>query len=540
MHKTDPIDGLGQEAALSGREKLIAVREDAVALREVAVALRESETRVAQEAALASSSEHIHLLQRANAHLVIASIDASKEAEQVKSAKVRLEHLAYHDGLTDLPNRMLCQDRLGQAIEVARRHGRQLAVMFMDLDRFKHINDTLGHGVGDQLLKSVAQRLVACIRHSDTVSRHGGDEFVLLLAGIEHAEDAAQFAQKILTRLAQPHHIEGHDLCVSVSIGIAIYPADGRDVDTLLKSADTALYHAKEQGRNNYKFFEPKMNARAVERQVIEVSLRRALECQEFVLHYQPKITLHDGAMVGVEALIRWQHPQRGLLQPGEFVAIAEDCGLIRPIERWALRAACMQSQVWLQSGLPPITVAVNMSALELRAGDFLANLRSILEETGLPPRYLELEIAESVLVRDVEAAASVLHGIAKLGVKLTIDDFGSGYFSLSSLKRFPITRLKIDKSFVRQMTCNADDASIVNAVIRLGKCLRRRIVAEGVQTREQHARLLAMQCDEGQGDYFGPPVVATAIATLLEAGISHAQPLWRAGPRPERMGSRG
>lgn len=552
MHKTKSPEEISHEATLVSREKLVAVREDAAQarenvsdlredavllregatlaregesnVREGAVTLREAEIRAAEDAVLASSADHIDMLQQANAHLVIAMIDANKLTEQVKSATVKLDHLAHHDGLTDLPNRLLLQDRLGQAIEAARRQGRQLAVLFMDLDRFKHINDSLGHGVGDQLLKSVAQRLVACIRHSDTVCRQGGDEFVMLLSGIEHAEDAAQFAQKILTELALPHSIDSHDLHVSVSIGIGIYPADGKDVDTLLKSADTAMYHAKENGRNNYKFFEPEMNARAVERQAIEASLRRALERQEFVLHYQPKIALHDGAIVGVEALIRWQHPQRGLLQPNEFVSIAEDCGLIRPIGRWVLREACMQAKAWLHAGLPPITMAVNTSALEFRADDFLENLRTILKETCLAPNYLEIELTESVLIRDAEAAESVLHGIAKLGVKLAIDDFGTGYSSLSYLKRFPIDTLKIDKSFVHQMTSNADDASIVNAVISMGKSLRQRIIAEGVETPEQHASLLALHCDEGQGYHFGRPVVAGAIAALLKTGIS--QPL--------------
>ena len=562
MQTPKTIEEIGHEATLVSREKLVSVREDAAELRdsvsnlredavllregatqaregessvrEVAATFRESEIRAAEDAALASSAEQINMLQQANAHLVIAAIDANKLTEQVRTAKVKLDHLAHHDSLTDLPNRMLLKDRLGQAIEAARRHGGQLAVLFMDLDRFKHINDSLGHSVGDHLLKSVAQRLVACIRQSDTACRQGGDEFVLLLSGIEHAEDAAQFAQKILTELALPHHIDGHDLHVSVSVGIGIYPTDGKDVDTLLKSADTAMYHAKENGRNNYKFFEPEMNARAVERQAIEASLRRALERQEFLLHYQPKIALHDGTIVGVEALIRWQHPQRGLLLPDQFVSIAEDCGLIRPIGRWVMREACMQAQAWLQAGLPPITMAVNTSALEFRADDFLTNLRAILQETRFAPHCLEIELTESVLIRDAEAADAVLHGIADLGVKLAIDDFGTGYSSLSYLKRFPIDTLKIDKSFVTHMTSNADDASIVNAVISMGKSLRQRIIAEGVETREQHASLLALRCDEGQGYYFGRPVVASAIAALLKTGKPQPQPQTKTDTVPQ------
>ncbi|MES2952544.1 MAG: EAL domain-containing protein [Pseudomonadota bacterium] len=478
------------------------------------------------EAFRAAAARHIDLLQQANAHLVIATMDAKRLTEQVETAKAELDHLAHHDGLTDLPNRILLQDRLGHAIEVARRHhNAQLAVLFLDLDGFKHINDSLGHGVGDQLLQSVAQRLVACVRQSDTVSRQGGDEFVVLLSEIEHAEDAAQSAQKILDALALPHPIDGRNLHISVSIGISVCPADGQEPDTLLRCADTAMYHAKESGRNNFKFFKQEMNTRAVERQTIEYGLRLALEHQEFVLHYQPKIVLDSGTIVGVEALIRWQHPQRGLLHPVEFVSIAEDCGLIQPIGRWVLREACLQAQAWQLAGLPPVTVAVNASAVEFRAEDFLENLRATLEETGLAPHYLEIELTESVLIRDTQSAASVLHAIANLGVKLAIDDFGTGYSSLSYLKRFPIDTLKIDQSFVNHMTHNADDASIVNAVISMGKSLRQRIIAEGVETPEQHASLLALHCDEGQGYYFGRPVAAAALTPLLRTGVLHPPP---------------
>jgi diguanylate cyclase (GGDEF)-like protein len=464
-------------------------------------------------------------LQEANAHLVIATIEARKLAEQVETTKVQLDHLAHHDVLTDLPNRILLQDRLSQAIEFARRQGRQLAVMFMDLDRFKHINDSLGHAVGDQLLQSVAQRLVGCVRHSDTISRQGGDEFVLLLPFIEHAEDAALSAQKMLAALALPHRIDRHDLHISVSIGISIYPDDGQDAETLIKSADTAMYYAKENGRNNYKFFEQDMNARAVQRQSIEVSLRRALERQEFVLYYQPKINLHSGTIVGVEALIRWQHPERGLLPPAQFVPIAEDCGLILPIGRWVLREACLQLRAWLQAGLPPITVAVNTSALEFRAKDFLENIRATLEDTRSEPRYLELELTESILMRDAKSTDSMLHVLADLGVKLAVDDFGTGYSSLSYLRQFPIDTLKIDQSFVNRMTSNPDDATIVSAVISMGKSLKQRVIAEGVETPEQYRFLLAQHCDEGQGYYFCRPVVAEVLATLLQTGFSPTLP---------------
>jgi diguanylate cyclase (GGDEF)-like protein len=438
----------------------------------------------------------------------------------LQSTKVELDHRAHHDTLTDLPNRILLQDRLSQAIDLAQRQGKQLAVMFMDLDQFKHINDSLGHAVGDQLLQSVAQRLAGCVRQSDTVSRQGGDEFVVLLPQVEHAEDAALSAQKLLVALAPPHRIDRFDLHISISIGISLYPDDGQDAETLIKSADTAMYHAKENGRNNYQFFAPSMNARAVQRQSIEASLRRALERQEFVLHYQPKINLHSGAIVGVEALIRWQHPERGLLPPAQFVPIAEDSGLIVPIGRWVLSEACRQTQAWLQAGLPAITVAVNTSAVEFRAPDFLENIRSTLATSGLAPRSLELELTESVLMRDAEATNAMLHALSELGIKLAVDDFGTGYSSLSYLRQFPIDTLKIDQSFVNQITHNPDDATLVSAVISMGKSLKQRVIAEGVETPEQVAFLRDQQCDEGQGYYFGRPVAAEALAALLQTGV--------------------
>ena len=539
---------MGDEAVVLSREKSATAREDAADLREDAADLREEATHLREGAAQiregevheregeatareqeirvadtleAASGDRMIRLQQANAHLVIASIEAQKLTDQVEAAKVELDHLAHHDVLTGLPNRILLQDRLSQAIELARRQCTQLAVMFMDLDQFKHINDSLGHGIGDQLLQSVAQRLVACVRQSDTVSRQGGDEFVLLLPHIEHAEDAALSAQKLLAALVPPHRIDRHELHISVSIGISIYPDDGQDAETLIKSADTAMYHAKENGRNNYKFFEQSMNARAVQRQSVEASLRRALERQEFVLHYQPKINLHSGTIVGVEALIRWQHPELGLLLPAQFVPIAEECGLILPIGRWVLREACLQARAWQDAGLAPITVAVNTSAIEFRAKDFLENLRVTLEEAHLEPRYLELELTESVLMRDAGSTDSVLHALAGLGVKLAVDDFGTGYSSLSYLKQFPIDTLKIDQSFVNQITSNPDDATIVSAVIGMGKSLKQSVIAEGVETSEQLAFLQTQGCDEGQGLYFSPPVTAEGLIALLRTGIS-------------------
>ena len=528
---------LSREKAAAAREGAADLREDAAHLREGAAQVREGEAQGREGAATSrereiraaeaqgASDDHILMLQQANAHLVTASIEAHKLTEQVQDVKDNLEHLVHHDVLTDLPNRTLLQDRLGQAIELARRQGRRLAVMSMDLDQFKHINDSLGHAVGDQLLQSVARRLVGSVRQSDTVSRQGGDEFVLLLPYIERAEDAMLSAQKVLAALAPPHHIDGHELHISASIGISIYPEDGQDAETLIKNADSAMYHAKENGRDNYKFFEQSMNVRAVERQFIEASLRHALERQEFVLHYQPKINLLSGAIVGVEALIRWQHPQRGWVLPAQFVPIAEDCGLILPIGRWVLREACRQARAWQDAGLPPITIAANTSALEFRARDFLENVRMTLEESRLEPRYLELELTESVLMRDAEATGSLLRALAGLGIKLAVDDFGTGYSSLSYLRQFPIDTLKIDQSFVSRMSHNPDDAAIVSAVISMAKALRLHVIAEGVETAEQLAFLLAQHCDEGQGYFFGRPMAAEALAVLLQTGVSPSLP---------------
>ena len=513
----------GGEAALAQREKLVEMREDAALLRENAALLREL-TSASRELELHTAALGTHSMLQQD---VVGAIvkQAHKLAEQVETAKSTLDRSSSHDVLTGLPNRILLQQRLGLAIDLARRQGTRLAVFFLGLDRFKHINDSLGHAIGDQLLQAIAQCLVPCVRHSDTVSRAGGDEFVLLLPCIEDADSAAACAQKMLAALARPQRIAGHDLYLGASIGIAIFPDDGADAATLMNSADSAMYHAKENGGNHYLFFEADMNARAVQRQVIEASLRRALERQEFVLHYQPKINLQSGSIVGVEALIRWQHPEQGLLAPSEFVAVAEDCGLILPIGRWVLREACLQAQAWRRAGLPPISIAINTSALEFRAKDFLENIRATLAETGMPPHCLELELTENVLMRDTEASNFVLRALTDLGVKLAVDDFGTGYSSLSYLRQFPIDSVKIDQSFVTQMSSNPDDASIVTAVISMGQSLKKCVVAEGVETQEQAAFLRAQHCDVGQGYYFGRPAPAADLAAhfrRLKHSVQH------------------
>ena len=410
---------------------------------------------------------------------------------------------------------MLLHDRLTQAIGLARRHGHHLAVLFLDLDRFKHVNDSLGHETGDRLLQSVGARLTTCVRRSDTVSRQGGDEFVLLLSEVEHADAAAAVAHKVIATLAAPHAVAGHELHVTTSIGISIYPDDGQDAETLMKSADTAMYCAKDAGRNNYQFFTPEMNARAVERQWIEAGLRRALERQQFELHYQPKMNLETGAMSGAEALIRWRHPERGLIFPTQFVPIAEDSGIIVPIGRWVMREACREARSWIDAGRP-MAVAVNVSAIELRDPDFLDHVCSALTESRLEPRYLELELTESVLMQHTESTASVLQALRNMGVQIAIDDFGTGYSSLSYLQKFPVDTLKVDQSFIHEITAHPDCAPIVSAVISMGKSLNHRVIAEGVETLEQLSFLQARQCGEGQGYCFSPPLAAEAFASLL------------------------
>jgi diguanylate cyclase (GGDEF)-like protein/PAS domain S-box-containing protein len=465
------------------------------------------------EAAIEDSTAPIHDRRGA----VTGAVMVFHDATAARAMTVKMSYLAQHDSLTDLPNRVLLNDRLSEAITLSGRHQRKLAVLFLDLDRFKHINDSLGHVVGDCLLQSVARRLFTCVRNSDTVGRQGGDEFVLLLWEVRHAEDAAITAANILEALRKPHHIGEHELHITASIGIVTYPDDGTDAATLMKKADLALYHAKETGRDSYQFFKPEMNARAIERQSLENGLRYAIERRELVLHYQPKLNLATGGIIGVEALIRWRHPQRGLVLPGKFIAIAEDSGLIVPIGRWVLREACRQARAWQAAGLPPLCIATNISPVELRAPDFVSGVRAVLTETGLEPRYLELEITETGLMEDLRSAADVLQELKEIGVLLALDDFGTGYSSLSHLKHFPIDALKIDQSFVRNLTTDEDATGIVTAMIGMGKTLRMRVVAEGVETREQLEILQEHGCPQGQGYYFCRPLPAEEFSQLLE-----------------------
>lgn len=446
-----------------------------------------------------------------------------RDVSESRAMARQMAHLAQHDFLTGLPNRMLLNDRVESAIAIAPRHLKKVAVLFLDLDGFKHINDSLGHPIGDLLLKSVADRLRDCVRASDTVSRQGGDEFVVLLSEVEYAEDAALSARRMLEAVAKPHNIRQHELHLTTSIGVAIFPDDGIDAETLVKNADTAMYQAKENGRQSYQFFKPVMNVRAVERQSTEEALRRALERNEFALRYQPKVDLHTGAITGAEALIRWTHPTRGLVPPGQFVPIAEECGLILPIGAWVLREACRQARAWIDAGLPVTTMAVNVSAMEFREERFLEGLTEILEETGLDPQVLELELTESVLMKRAEATASLLRTLRDRGVKVAIDDFGTGYSSLSYLRKFPVDALKIDQSFIQQIAAAGEDAAIVMAVIGMARNLKLRVVAEGVETLDELVFLQQHRCDEAQGYYFSRAVTPGAFATLLQNGIGGA-----------------
>jgi diguanylate cyclase (GGDEF)-like protein/PAS domain S-box-containing protein len=443
-----------------------------------------------------------------------------RDVSAAKAMALQVAHSAQHDFLTGLPNRMLLADRLKQAISMAPRHKKKVAVLFLDLDGFKHINDSLGHSIGDRLLQSVAARLVSCVRGSDTVSRQGGDEFVVLLSETEQAEDAAITARRMLHIVAEAHPVDLHDLHVTASIGVSIFPDDGADSETLIKNADTAMYQAKENGRQSYQFFKSAMNVRAVQRQSVEESLRKALERAEFTVQYQPKVKLATGEITGAEALLRWTHPTRGPVPPAEFIPVAEDSGLILPIGKWVLREACRQARAWADQGLPISSMAVNISAVEFRDHTFLEGLFVILGDTGLPPGLLELELTESVLMKRAESSQSILRELRARGVQLAVDDFGTGYSSLSYLRKFSIDALKIDQSFIRQITKTPEETSIVTAVISMGRSLKLRVVAEGVETAQELAFLRAHNCDEAQGYYFSRPVCAADFAKLLQAGI--------------------
>jgi len=450
--------------------------------------------------------------------LASGSVMVFRDVTAARALAAQIAHLAEHDSLTGLPNRLLLSDRLGQSIARAHRDSGLVAVLFLDLDDFKNINDSLGHAVGDRLLQSVAKRLQSCVRAPDTVIRQGGDEFVVLLQEVQHPDDAAIAAGRLLATVAGTHSIGHRNLHITTSIGVSIYPDDGRDAETLIQNADTAMYQAKEMGRGNCRFFTPEMNARAVERQSIEEDLRYALERNEFSLHYQPKINLSTGAITGAEALLRWNHPTRGLVLPAQFIPVAEASGQILAIGAWVLGEACRQARVWADQCSPLSSMAVNVSALEFRSPGFLSGLLATLVKTGLDPKSLELEVTESVLMERLEVTAPLLESLRERGIGVTIDDFGTGYSSLSYLQRLPLDALKIDRSFSRQMASNSDDTSILGAIISMGRSLRLRVIVEGVESAEDIDFLMAHDCNEGQGFFLGPPVPPEQFASLLEA----------------------
>ncbi|HKK01296.1 MAG TPA: EAL domain-containing protein, partial [Desulfuromonadales bacterium] len=445
----------------------------------------------------------------------VIDITAHKQAEQ------EIRQLAYFDTLTGLPNRTLLKDRFAQALVFARRDQRPVGVMMIDVDRFKGVNDSHGHAMGDQLLKALADRLRGMVRTSDTVARPGGDEFILLLPAVAHEQDIALVAQKIKETLHPPFNIDGQETFLTVSIGIAVFPLDGQDTDTLLRNADTAMYVAKEQGKNRYQFFSSEMNDKAVARVTLETDLRQGIERGEFSLDYQPQIDLATGVITGVEALLRWHHPQKGIISPVNFIPAAEETGLILPLGEWVLRTACRQARRWHLAGFPLLRMAVNLSALQFTQPDLLEMISGILEETGLPPQSLELEITESMLMENAREARTTLSGLKELGVSLAIDDFGTGYSSLSYLKHFPIDRLKIDQSFVRDIDTHCDDTAIVDSIIALGHSLHLSIIAEGVENEQQLQLLRQGRCHEMQGYFFSRPLSAESCERLLSEGLT-------------------
>lgn len=463
------------------------------------------------EVAIEDSISPIHNLQGKQTGAVIVFHDVSK----THALAQEMTYLAQHDFLTDLPNRLLINDRISQSILMASRTNNSIAILFLDLDNFKHINDSLGHAAGDKLLQSVSNRISQCVRSSDTVSRQGGDEFVILLEDCNEDYEAALIADKILSDLSLPHQVGNSLLHVTTSIGISVYPADGKDAETLIKNADTAMYSAKNKGRNNYQFFRSEMNAHAYERLLIEASLRVAIEKHEFELHYQPKVSLETGLLTGAEALLRWNHPEWGVVMPSRFISIAEDCGLIVPIGHWVLLEACRQFKAWIDDGLTPGSIAVNISAVEFNHKSFVTDVNKILSDTQLMAHCLQLEITESVLMKDAQASTDILLTLKDIGIQLAVDDFGTGYSSLSYLQQFPIDVLKIDQSFVRELSIESQSGFIVNAIISMAKSLNLKVVAEGVETDQQLDFLRNLNCEEGQGYIFSKPLNACEYNAL-------------------------
>ena len=450
--------------------------------------------------------------------VVTGAVIVFRDVSATRTFEKELTHSAQHDFLTGLPNRMLLIDRVHQAISLARRQRGLAAVLFLDLDGFKHINDSLGHFIGDKVLQSVAKRLLECVRSPDSVSRHGGDEFIVVLQELKRPEDAITAVQRLLKTVADVHSIDQHKIYVTTSIGVSVYPGDGKDAETLIKNADTAMYHAKKNGRPNYEFFKPEMMVEAVECQSIEQDLRHALDRKEFTLHYQPKIDLKTWSIVGAEALSRWSHPTRGPVPPAQFIPIAEESGLILSIGAWVLHEACTQARAWADAGMPARTMAVNISEVQLQDDHFLDGLFETLNATGLDPGSLELDITESALRKRLQQTASILKVLRDRGVKVSADNFGTGYSSLTTLRELPLDALKIDRRFISRIAGNPDETTKVSTIIEMGQNLNLRVIAEGVETTKDLEFLWTHHCDEAMGYYFGQPVPSGQFGEMFRA----------------------
>ncbi|MCG5072813.1 EAL and GGDEF domain-containing protein [Paraburkholderia tagetis] len=520
----DPAEVIGRDCRFLQRddrdqEGLIAIRQALLSNREVSAVLRNYR----KDGALFWNQLLIAPVPDLDGRIT-HHIGIINDVTELIRYQEQLEYQANYDSLTQLPNRNLLRDRLQQALVSAQRHERGVAVVFIDLDGFKNVNDSLGHSVGDRLLGVVAERLTRCTRTSDTVARHGGDEFVIVLTDTIDEKVLIGWMERARSMISEPIWIDGTELCVGCSMGASVYPQDGNDAETLLKKADVAMYRAKELGRNTFQFYQPEMNASAGARMNLERRLRRALRDGEFLLHYQPQVEIEGGRVVGMEALVRWNDPEVGLVSPAQFIPVAEESGLIGPLSDWVLREACRQNRAWQDAGLPPVRVSVNFSAKTFHQRDITELVKGVLQETGLDPCWLEVELTESTLMRNTEEAVSMLNALHEAGVGIAIDDFGTGYSSLSYLKRLPVDRLKIDRSFVADIGNSSDDETITAAIIALAHELRLQVIAEGVETSQQFAFLRERACDELQGYFFAPPMPGSEAAELLSASVAYEE----------------
>ncbi|CAB3781518.1 hypothetical protein LMG28614_01280 [Paraburkholderia ultramafica] len=516
----DPAEVIGHDCRVLQRddreqEGVALIRQALAANREVSAVLRNYR----KDGALFWNQLFIAPVPNAEG-VITHHIGVINDVTDLIRYQEQLEYQANYDNLTRLPNRNLLRDRLEHALIVARRHHNGVAVVFLDLDGFKNVNDSLGHSVGDRLLRVVAERLSRCSRTSDTVARHGGDEFVIVMTDTVDEQSLIAWMERARTAISEPVWLDGTELYVGCSMGASLFPQDGDDAETLMKKADLAMYRAKDMGRNTFQFYQPEMNASAGARLNLERRLRRALRDNEFLLHYQPQVDIVSGQIVGTEALVRWRDPEVGLVQPSSFIAVAEESGLIGPLSEWVLREACRQNKAWQDAGLPPARVSVNLSARVFQQRDIAKLVMQVLAETGLEPKYLELELTESAIMRNAEEAVSMLNELHALGIGLAIDDFGTGYSSLSYLKRFPVDRLKIDRSFVSDIGVSGDDETITSAIIALAHSLKLQVIAEGVETSAQLDFLKERACDEMQGFYFAKPLSTEAISELLHGGV--------------------